>query len=1082
MYLPSHGILKSTVPPTNRPDMPPGRGGTIPATEERPEVTDYGSIPEDRNPIYAVGPALVKENDWPSFSVPELVAFVPRYPVSIVVPYYNAPARLARTLAGLERQTYPRELFEVIVVDDGSDPPLRAPSVPLSLRVVHQPDLGYRLAEARNRGARVAEGDIVIFLDCDMIPEEEWIAAHARWHHAASDVISQGFRYHVEPDDVTPNQVRDRAGPVAELFKGREVTRPKWVEDVMDMTADLTRDRDDIFKVITGGNLGISKPFFEEVGGFDPTFDRWGAEDREFGYRALARGALLVPERRALAWHQGAGASLSTGERQSLQIQNARISHLVPHPAYRRPSDGRVYQVPGHIVTLRYRSASAEVVHATASQVLSGGVHDLVLWIEEDPDEGTEAWLKAQLEPDPRVRFGPPGGAIREFPITPYHITIECGAEYDSGLVRRLRANLGQSAHGIAEFPDGPPVTIYRSWAWHRTQRTGTGWADVGTESRFHQQNRVPEEFEELVARLDQVDRKLTRHDRRLHDLRRKLVRDNRRLHQRMGSHDQRFREINRRTGRTEKLIRGSWLFPGRRIGALARKIGHAARRGGRIRSIADAKSFARWAYFGIRKRFTPTSPEPPAPPPLPGRSQATYSLGADIAAIGPRAKAVFAASGRVRNQLRGAVGHPDFPYLGERHLDLLVVDTPATLDTLRSELDDTVPTITLDGSNPMLSVPAFDHLQVNPIGWVPEHSGEVWQPAGSGSEDGTPWPRHPAELRAYRQIECGLAGDEDPIMLAGHLVAAAAAGVPVRLTDRSRVLERYLGSALFGLMTEASPTATDDDRELASISMRREALRSHSLRSRADQVLDAAGLTATDLPEVSILLPTRRPAHLDQVARTVRDLDYPRLELVLGLHGPDFGHVQTGRLAEFVGVPIQVLRIDEAHNLGEALNLLSDAAGGTLLSKMDDDDHYAPEHILDLVLAHGYSGAELVAKASQYVYLEAEDKTVRLADRRGERYVSTRSVSGGVVMISRHDLAEAGGWRRMPRQIDLALAEDVLAAGGRIYWTHGRGYLRVRHSDGHTWNIGSSFFLDRAEVVREGFDHRLAGIPADRQ
>ena len=116
----------------------------------------------------------------------------------MVVPYYQAPEALALTLAALEGQTYPRDLFEVVVVDDGSDPPL-APvdDSPLAVRVVHQPDRGFGLARARNTGARAAAGEILAFLDCDMMPEAAWLAAHARWHHAASDVLSIGFRAHV---------------------------------------------------------------------------------------------------------------------------------------------------------------------------------------------------------------------------------------------------------------------------------------------------------------------------------------------------------------------------------------------------------------------------------------------------------------------------------------------------------------------------------------------------------------------------------------------------------------------------------------------------------------------------------------------------------------------------------------------------------------------------------------------------------------------------------------------------------------------------------------------------------------------
>ena len=203
----------------------------------------------------------------------------------------------------------------------------------------------------------------------------------------------------------------------------------------------------------------------------------------------------------------------------------------------------------------------------------------------------------------------------------------------------------------------------------------------------------------------------------------------------------------------------------------------------------------------------------------------------------------------------------------------------------------------------------------------------------------------------------------------------------------------------------------------------------------------------------------------------------YPHLELVLGLHGEGFDQRSLEAALEGLDHPVTAVRVDADQPLGGVLNATVEASGGALLAKMDDDDSYGDEHIWDLVLAHEFSRAELVAKASEYVYLSHSDKTVRLKGRQGERYIDKRSVSGGVLMISRHDLDYAGGWRRLPRQVDLALAEDVLQANGRIYWTHGSGYARIRHGGQHTWKMDDSFFLHRAAAVRDGLDLEFAGV-----
>ena len=138
-------------------------------------------------------PAAVRYNDWRRIGLPEAGTFAPTLPVSVVVPCFEAPDALALTLAGLEGQDYPRELFEVVIVDDGSEPPLRRPApAPLDVKVVRQERRGFGLARARNAGARAAAHGILVFLDGDVIAEAGLLAAHARWHHAVSDATPAG--------------------------------------------------------------------------------------------------------------------------------------------------------------------------------------------------------------------------------------------------------------------------------------------------------------------------------------------------------------------------------------------------------------------------------------------------------------------------------------------------------------------------------------------------------------------------------------------------------------------------------------------------------------------------------------------------------------------------------------------------------------------------------------------------------------------------------------------------------------------------------------------------------------------------
>jgi cellulose synthase/poly-beta-1,6-N-acetylglucosamine synthase-like glycosyltransferase len=58
-------------------------------------------------------------NDWSAIEVPELGAWRPVRPVSVVIPAYDCQPALDLVLAALARQTYPADLLDVVVVDDG---------------------------------------------------------------------------------------------------------------------------------------------------------------------------------------------------------------------------------------------------------------------------------------------------------------------------------------------------------------------------------------------------------------------------------------------------------------------------------------------------------------------------------------------------------------------------------------------------------------------------------------------------------------------------------------------------------------------------------------------------------------------------------------------------------------------------------------------------------------------------------------------------------------------------------------------------------------------------------------------------
>jgi cellulose synthase/poly-beta-1,6-N-acetylglucosamine synthase-like glycosyltransferase len=114
--------------------------------------------------------------DHSSQSKPEGTPNIPTPPfASIIVPIYKCNDSLPKLLSALESQTYPKDLYEVILVNNDpyhnlSDIRNLSPSS----QVILEPIPGSY--QARNAGIDFAKGEILVFTDCDCIPDATWLA------------------------------------------------------------------------------------------------------------------------------------------------------------------------------------------------------------------------------------------------------------------------------------------------------------------------------------------------------------------------------------------------------------------------------------------------------------------------------------------------------------------------------------------------------------------------------------------------------------------------------------------------------------------------------------------------------------------------------------------------------------------------------------------------------------------------------------------------------------------------------------------------------------------------------------------
>lgn len=208
---------------------------------------------------------------------------------SIIIPTFNRPSQLRACLAALGMLEYPRDRFEVIIVDDGGEDCLREVVRPFCdeflLRLHRQENQGP--AAARNAGAALAKGEFLAFTDDDCLPAPGWLSALAHAFAETPDAALGGRTVNALP-----------ANPYAIAS-----------QLLIDYLYGYFAGKADLF--FTSNNFAISRRQYLMVGGFDPSLPLAAGEDREFCYRWQRGGGDLRFAPQAVVKHAHALTAVS---------------------------------------------------------------------------------------------------------------------------------------------------------------------------------------------------------------------------------------------------------------------------------------------------------------------------------------------------------------------------------------------------------------------------------------------------------------------------------------------------------------------------------------------------------------------------------------------------------------------------------------------------------------------------------------------------------------------------------------------------------------------------------------------------
>lgn len=249
--------------------------------------------------------------------------------ISVIIPAWNAKGTILACLSSIEKSSYNfhhQECLQVIVVDDGSTDDM--------WRIIKRSNLQLNLtavkihhtcrAQACNTGTSVANGDILVSCDADMILSFFTLEHFAARYQLLPNAVLIGFRTNTDPTDhrVDTRHISKYGSPTGVFIVGDErlsfpvqgwpnsmslasghykhlgYKRGLWMPDDESFN-DPWLLSDQVF----GALFSINKDVFFDIGGYDERFMGWGCEDSFLAAKAIAEGQYIIPAYAASGLH-----------------------------------------------------------------------------------------------------------------------------------------------------------------------------------------------------------------------------------------------------------------------------------------------------------------------------------------------------------------------------------------------------------------------------------------------------------------------------------------------------------------------------------------------------------------------------------------------------------------------------------------------------------------------------------------------------------------------------------------------------------------------------------------------------------
>lgn len=418
---------------------------------------------------------MLKSNDWTGSRTWDWSTPLNDGAISVIVPAKTTQDVLDLCLAGLAAQDIDINLLEVVVVDHKSEIPLVVSGHGRDLRVrLVRLDSGDGPGAARSFGASLASGRVLLFLDVDVVPDASMVRHYASVPLANPSHVSLGFRDFIDPAQVVDSEITAAisTSQLHDYLRQRPAAEgQEWIDEYLKKTDELRSWRDDLWIVVVGAGVGVSRELYDYAGGFHD-FQEHGVEDTEFGFRLYQSGAVIRPVREAVGYHIG----LRTISRDRARINLRRsglLANMIPHPRYRPPIKGRQWKVPGVLCQVQLDSeTSLEDARNTIDDLLGQTISDIAVVVWGNTSEDTDL-LMHEFHGETRIDFQPlnrdeaPGIPLS----SPFTFRVKGGVRLGADTIHQLLVKADDSKLALISLVYESDEVTAEFWRTHALAR-----------------------------------------------------------------------------------------------------------------------------------------------------------------------------------------------------------------------------------------------------------------------------------------------------------------------------------------------------------------------------------------------------------------------------------------------------------------------------------------------------------------------------------------------------------------------------------------------------------------------------------